>query len=296
MYFRPNRLARLAFPDATPDGASPDAEPVGRGTVPVTSRRNPGAPDITISVERDTDLVLLDFAFYDCEVQVGPPAAIVPTTSSGTIVVQFPPQAVAEGAYPWPAAPAAPLPVDPPPILSDLSGPSRLVFSLPSGSSIPLPTMTVADLLDWSGWALVVPPVAQVNGPTKLISHAEAGLDQPPAGGTGFPLPTEPTEMETAIEFPYALFLAPVVYASGLPIDGFSTGFAARTAPLVSAAGVVDLWSASLVGSRVDPVSVEYVPAVSAVWADDYSPSPFVAGPANATPETDIDYSLPPPK
>ena len=165
MYFRPNRLLRAAFPDQE----LPDAV-VGRGTSPVspvTLPHNPNVPDITISVERGSDLVLLDFAFYSCEVQVGSTPAIVPTASGAAIVVQFPPQAMAEGVYPWSASSVA-LEVDPPPILSDLSGPSRLVFSLPLGESIPLPTMTVADLLDWSGWKLLVPAVAQVSGPAAL--------------------------------------------------------------------------------------------------------------------------------
>ena len=50
--FRPNRLARLAFPDAGPDSVNPDAGPVGRSTVPITAPHNPNVPDITISVER----------------------------------------------------------------------------------------------------------------------------------------------------------------------------------------------------------------------------------------------------
>jgi hypothetical protein len=292
VYFRPNRLFRQAFPQAGPDAV------VGRTTTPVTVTVpfNPNQPEITISVERDTDLVLLDFAFYSCQVQVGSSPAIVPIGKGGTIVVQFPPQAIAEGVYPWMPS-VVPLEVDPPPILSDLSGPSRLVFSLPLGASIPLPTMTVADLLDWSGWALLVPPVAQVHGPTRLIINPE-GEPETPATTTGPPLPTEPTEFETAIEFPYALFLAPTVYASGLPLDGFTTAFATRTAPLVSSAGVVDLWSASLVGSRVAPLEGEaaYVPNVSAVWADDYGPPRSGPPPANATPETNISYAPPPPK
>jgi hypothetical protein len=295
MYFRPNRLLKAAFPDEEQPNAV-----VGRGTTPVTPitvARNPNEPDITISVERGTDLVLLDFAFYSCEVQVGSAPAIVPTAAGAAIVVQFPPQAIAEGAYPWSASSVA-LEVDPPPILSALSGPSRLVFSLPLGQSIPLPTMTVADLLDWSGWKLLVPAVAQVSGPSRVIISPAGEEARAPAAASGPPVPTEPTELETAIEFPYALFLAPTVYASGLVLDGFTTGFSTRAAPLVSSAGVVDLWSASLVGGRVVSLAGEapYVPAVSAVWADDYASSPLVGPPANATPETNILYLPPPPK
>jgi hypothetical protein len=103
-------------------------------------------------------------------------------------------------------------------------------------------------------------------------------------------VPTAPTGFETAIEFPYALFLAPTVYASGNPEFGFSTGFTSRATALVSPAGVVDLWSASLTGSpnrRPLEAASPYVPSVSAVWARDYDAR------LSATPETNINYSEP---
>jgi hypothetical protein len=242
---------------------------------PAVSRKP--RPDLVISAERGDDLVLLDFLFYGFELAPGNPPAIIPTSTDNVIVVQFPPQAIAEGVYKWNSNN---LPVDPPPILSDLSGTSRLCFSLPSGQAIPLPTMTAADLLDWSGWNLLVPAVAQVHGPSLLLDRR----GPPP------PVPTAPGDLETAIEFPYALFLAPTVYASGNPEAGFSTGFTSRATPLVSPAGVVDLWSASLTGSP-NQISLEapssYVPSVSAVWARDYDAT------LSATPETNINYGEP---
>jgi hypothetical protein len=240
------------------------------------------SPDLVISAERGADLVLLDFLFYGFELAPGNPPAITPTSTDNVLVVQFPPQAIAEGVYTWQSND---LPVDPPPILSDVSGPSRLCFSLAPGQAIPLPTMTVADLLDWSGWNLLVPAVAQVHGPNLV-------LDRP---GPPPPAPTPPTELETAIEFPYALFLAPTVYASGDPEFGFSTGFTSRATPLVSPAGVVDLWSASLTGSaNQNPLEAprSYVPAVSAVWARDYDATSAAAVPS-ATPEQNINYGEP---
>jgi hypothetical protein len=184
------------------------------------------------------------------------------------------------------------LPVDPPPILSDVSGPSWLCFNVPTTETIPLPTMTAADLLDWSSWSLVVPPAAQVNGPTSIII---VGSSDDSASTTDPRSPSEPTALQTAIEFPYALFLAPAVYASGLPIYGFTTEFTSRAAPLVSSAGVVDLWSASLAGSSTDIIfednNAMYVPPVSAFWASDYAPPTL--GALDATPEEYIVYGKP---
>jgi hypothetical protein len=194
-------------------------------------------PDLVISAERGDDLVLLDFLFYGFELAPGNPPAITPTSTDNLLVIQMPPQAIAEGVYSWNSSD---LHVDPPPILSDLSGPSRLCFRLASGQAIPLPTMTVADLLDWSGWNLVVPAVAQVHGPSLVLDRR----GPPP------PVPTAPGDLETAIEFPYALFLAPTVYASGNPEFGFSTGFTSRATPLVSPAGVVDLCRPAWPGRR----------------------------------------------
>ncbi len=273
--FGPMRLLRRARP--LDDIINPIV-PIGVGN---------GGPDLVLSVERQDDLVLLDFFFYNFSLQDGTPPTIVPNDpSNNTIVVQFPPQALAEAEYYWtqPSPGHYVLPVDPPPILSDLSGTSRLCFT--TGQSIPLTTLTPTDLLDWTGWTLVVPPVAQVHGPTRL-------LDAAATGAASYPYPTEPTALETAIEFPYALFLSPVVYASGLPIDGFTTEFTSRPAPLVSPAGIVDLWSTALAGAPVLELieGAAYVPPVSAVWASDYPNNP--QGLSDATPEDYIDYGEP---
>jgi hypothetical protein len=266
----PHRHRTLAAttPEATAAASGPDVSPA-------VSRKP--RPDLVISAERGDDLVLLDFLFYGFELAPGNPPAITPTSTDNVLVVQFPPQAIAEGVYQWNSSDLA---VDPPPILSDLSGPSRLCFNIPLSQAIPLPTMTVADLLNWSAWSLLVPAVAQVHGPSLVLDRR----------GTPPPVPTAPGDLETAIEFPYALFIAPTVYASGNPEFGFSTGFTSRATPLVSPTGVVDLWSASLTGSP-DQIPLEapssYVPSVSAVWARDYDAT------LSATPETNINYGEP---
>jgi hypothetical protein len=297
LYLRPNRLFTMAFPKAV----SRFADEGGSNPISIANPLPPidlgPVPDLVISAERDDDLLLLDFSFYDFMVDTTQtPLAIVPTSADNTVVVQFAPQAIGEANYPWQPE-AAPnqdvfqLVVDPPPILSDLSGPSRLCFNFAydaggGSQSIPLKTMTVADLLDWSGWALVVPPVAQVGAL---------------ASDSGFPVPAEPTDLETAIEFPYALFLAPTVYTGGLEISGsFSTGFSGRTAPLTSPAGVTDLWSTALVGQSTNLLVVQggvpapaYVPQVAAVWAVDYIGAVAGPPPASDTPENFILYQEP---
>jgi hypothetical protein len=272
LYVRPNRLSRIAFPEGLP---TVDGVPTLDTSLIDTEVSE--APDIVITAERDTDLVLLDFAFYGFTIEPGTPPTIVSTNPDNVVVVQFPPQAIAEGVYTWnfttPYSLTSPgLPVDPPPILSDVSGPSQLCFNLSPSQTIPLPTMTVADLVDWSTWSLLVPANAQVPV-----------VESNP--------PSQPGVFETAIEFPYALYLAPTVDVSGS--GAFTTGFLSRSSPLVSPAGVIDLWSTSLVGtsSTSDDDGLPFVPQVSAVWTPDYvnTTDPVPVSPS-ATPETTINY------
>ena len=269
----------------------------GVKTVPISDVVNPGNPiaDFAIAAERDTDLILLDFSFYGLSVTPAAgtsPASISPYTADNFIVVQFPPQAIGEATYPWQGDD---LPVDPAPVLSDLSGPSQLVFQLQVGQTIPLPNMNIPgkaieDLLDWSGWTLLVPPVAQVQGPFIIE----------PVPPPRVPFPTPPTQFQTFIEFPYDLFLAPTVYITNSPvISGFTTTFTSRAEPLVSEAGVADLWSAALSGAPLgNPVILPgqtppppFVPQVSAVWAVD-NPDPFFPVPSD-THEQHINYAIP---
>lgn len=243
-------------------------------------------PDIAISAERDIDLLLLDFEFYGFEVTPGTPPAITPTSAENVVIVRFPPQAIGEAVYLWQGDD---LPVDPPPILSDVSGPSRLCFQLPQDGGIPLPTMSIDDLLDWADWTLLVPATAKVQGPSLF-----PGTSSPP------PAPAPPGQYETAIEFPYALLLSPTVYINNSDvISGFTTTFTSRRTPLVSSGPtpVSDLWSASLGGTSLGvlpqpfpgaPPPTPYVPQIAAVWAVDYGNS-FFPIPSD-TPEDHINY------
>src|SRR5262249_41139577 len=99
------------------------------------------------------------------------------------VVVEFPPQHIAERAFvegevpPWPTPPVSAFPV----------GPSRLAFKVPTNrTAIPFP---LPALLAWSRLSLTP------------IPHAAA--DTP-----GGPL-AEPTPIQTAIEVPFDLFLSP---------------------------------------------------------------------------------------
>ena len=249
--------------------------------------------------------MLLDFNFYGFTLQqVGGSPTLVPTVSTSSsagatpanyIIVQLPPQCIGEAAYfvepnAANAQSAAPLPVDPPPIVSAIAGPSRLVFTLTSGVNVPVADMTVAELLDWRQWTLVVPTTAQVN----------------PPGPNGYPSPYDPSPFETKIEFPYALFLAPVVFgsaATGLREQlspAYDTYFEARTAPLYNG-NIADLWTATLARTASLAESLEHLgvpaPEVAAVWAADfYYEAVFAPAPPSVTEADEIAYNPPAPK
>jgi hypothetical protein len=273
-------------------------------------------------VEREADLVLLDITFYGFYLNSGggQVTSLVPAGSGNVVVVQFPPQAIGEAAYAYIEEPE--WNVDPPPVMSAVSGPSRLCFTLNTGQQVDFPTMTAADLLDWSSWTLLVPKVAQVD---------EAELERLDAGSSvrsssvkpATAAPPKPSEHVTAIEYPYALFLAPAVYTGG-PFFGFTTTFSGRTEPLFGEkgsgygyGGVSDCWTAELQVSSYDHLSyyeklsffeeldakekrdfeleargIEYSPPppprkpeVAAIWTRDYEEEP-----GGVTTETYINY------
>ena len=157
----------------------------------------PAPPVLPLVAERASDLLLVDFTFYGFTIdKTKSPVSLVATAVQTTdnwigVVVQLPPQAVGEAEYFYPTNPPGDIPFDPNPVLSQVSGPTQLAFTFTTGDSIPLPTMMVADLLDWTGWDLNVPPTAQA--------------------GSGIATPVQPTAIQTAIECPLALILAPVV-------------------------------------------------------------------------------------
>ncbi|MFN0087374.1 MAG: hypothetical protein ACKVX9_18435 [Blastocatellia bacterium] len=111
------------------------------------------------------------------------------------IIAQFPPQHIVERAF-FQASEDAGCDVPgrdeqlcPSPVLSRISGPSRLVFRIPDETqTIPY---TLDELLGWSKFKLNVAPTAQ------------------PLGETTDSKIQEPDKIETAIELPYRLTLSP---------------------------------------------------------------------------------------
>lgn len=138
-------------------------------------------------VVRARDFLHLTFVFYNLELHTtGANAGQLARKKAGVaayIVVEFPPQHIAERAFiqaevpPWPAPPVAAFPV----------GPSRLAFKVPTNrTAIPY---TLPALLDWSRLSLT----------PNLVATADA-----PGGALVEPAPTQ-----TAIEVPYDLYLSP---------------------------------------------------------------------------------------
>ncbi|MDQ4132890.1 MAG: hypothetical protein M3179_06690 [Actinomycetota bacterium] len=206
--------------------------------------------DFLIHAERDVDLVLLDFEFIGFDLQPGNPPRIVPKPNfRPRIIVRFPPQAIGEAVYH--DTKDGKLCVDPAPILSDVSDRSQLVFGLPADDSIPLPTMSVADLLDWSTWRLEVTFVAQ----DEHIKRSDPFFR---------PVPSKPNWSDTQIECPYALILSPT--------DG--AVFDTRLEPTPGA--IHECWTAVLNDSDR---------RVVATWSHDYPDSA-----KDATPYTNIAY------
>lgn len=248
--------------------------------------------DLLIQAERDCDMLLLDFYFYNFTTRVDGFGVtnIVPTDADNYIIVRFPPQSIAEGVY-WATngTSSSPYPdqtgllADPSPILSALSGPSQLSFTLPEDAAIPLTNNDPTDLLCWSEWPLNVPVVAQA--PQQINANGE------------YPLPEAPGSFDTFIEFPYCLYLSPSAWApqaGDFDIHAFSTTFHNTVTPVEDAissnATVVDIFTSTL---QQVPVFTEagYQRGLSAVWAQDLPTGIGIASElGNATPETVIFY------
>jgi hypothetical protein len=258
--------------------------------------------DFILQVERESDLVLLDFIFYGFQVNTGmyfghTQTVIAPTRANNVLLIRFPPQSIAEGVY-WNPAPQSPpnppnptgLQFDPPPILSAVSGPSQLSFTFPTNSYIPLPTMTAADLLNWSGWALNVPIPAQVPQISTYV---------PWNGQYAYTNPYAPGPYDTYIEFPYCLFLAPSVFTPNAPVgEGFATEWSNRLEPLTSSARVTDLWTSALSQPPYYSTETSFQWGLCAIWAADFNfPAAGFStngGGVDVTPEQIIFYGKPP--
>ena len=219
------------------------------------------------SVERPVDLIQLDITFTGFRATVIDNELRDLTPGPGSfITVQFPPQAIAEAAYSYDSDP---WPVDPPPVLSVMSGPSRLVFLTHAPVAFSHP-MTVADLLDWSQWTLLVPDL-------------RAGA---------------PLADRTCIEYPYALYLSPesisttAVQPGSPTLQPYAT-FAGRAQPLVSPAQVSDCWTAAYVPTSAG-AAIGRSQTMAALGARDLSNGVNSPALATVTPESaTITYRTP---
>ncbi|MCU1574740.1 MAG: hypothetical protein JWO93_2822 [Micrococcaceae bacterium] len=191
----------------------------------------------TITLFRPSDMLWLTLELINLEV-AGDGASLVRTDgdADALIVVHFPPQALAEPAFPA-APPAAP-------IRTALSGESRLVFRLPAGE-IPLSTEA---LLDWREWEPVLAPTA-----------LERGTDPTP----DIPAPRLPGDLETSIEFPWRLALSPDLTSR------WRTDTAATNSPYEQ------LWSAVLSTRTEQPPGVLEPPHDLRALGAYQGPAPF---------------------
>ncbi len=121
---------------------------------------------LAVSVIRPEDLLVLKFEFRNLDLQIGKgqPPKLVPTTGrkqagGPALIVNFPPQHVAEQTFFETEEKTNPLNEDPQfPIDARLAGWSRLVFAVPRGTKfIPY---TLPSLLDWSKYQQIVVPSA----------------------------------------------------------------------------------------------------------------------------------------
>jgi len=182
-----------------------------------------------LSILRPEDLLVLEIELVNLKASPdGTEAVLDDARDAALVVVRFPPQAIAEPV--WPSEGALP---DPPPIRTVLAGPSRLVFRVPPGTTVPL---TVDGLLGWESWEPVLAPTALPR-------------DTPPS--PGIPAPAMPTALETAIELPHRLVLSPD-----------ATGRWTTTGDPHAGDPAVQLWSAVL-GSDAGPAAHADVRAIA---------------------------------
>jgi len=182
---------------------------------------------LSVGATRPEDLLLLSFGFVNFTLQTsGGAMRLVRTDPKAPtyLVVHFPPQHIVEDAFTEGEA------ADEGPILSIMSGESRLAFAVPDKvTEIPY---TLEALLDWSRYDLSVAPTAVLSVSPALapvlpapettsgrppVLEGEllpAGTSLDPAVSPALPQYTvpdilEPTPTETSLEIPYRLMLSP---------------------------------------------------------------------------------------
>lgn len=213
---------------------------------------------LDIPVLRIDDLVSLRIRAVNLKLDTdtpdeGPALVCADPARDSLLVVRFPPQTIFEQAFyesgaetheqkhegtsTAPSNPGGP-PTDPGDVACRMGGETRLVFQVPTDARIPY---TVAGLLDWTGFALLVSPIADV----------EVGMDAPPNALTIRP----PTDRESTLQLPFRLHMSPM-----------HTARWEHAIEAVSHDGRAELWHTRIVADQKDPV------ALRAIWSPDYQP------------------------
>ena len=199
--------------------------------------------EVTFStaVVRREDLLVLRFAFSNLLLnEAGTHLVRLDPAQPATMTIYFPPQHLAEEAFFQDNSGGPPGSI---PVRARVAGVSRMVFRLPD--TLDQLPYTLDALLDWAQFAPVLAPSAL-----------------PPAATTG-PAITPLTGEETAIEFPYRLFLSPD--AQG--------GWHHAHQPVVHQ-GRYELWHSRLAQSNATAASLRAVD-----YRQPIQPDPFVTLP-----------------
>jgi hypothetical protein len=285
--------------------------------------------NLKFSVLRPDDLLALEFECINLEAKPGPPPKLVRKKAADPayIVVHFPPQHIAEQAFfettpdfkpdaNAPKTPPEPTTAEtptPPPVLSRISGPTRLAFFVPKEiSEIPL---TIESLLSWENFepslvGVAIPPRVPSRGtiargqtvakPVARVQAADAVQFAPPAyvpiilpGGaprqdlyrsrlTKVPAQLNlavlkiapPAAHQTALELPYRLILSP-----------HALNLWAHSIQAVTRNGRTELWHTRLAAAEPDGSIVDtgspYM-AIRAVWSPDCDPNAPAPGPGHS--------------
>jgi hypothetical protein len=236
----------------------------------------PPPASLTFSLLRADDLLNLEIEVVGLELDSSnpqqPKLAPVDSAKPALLIVHFPPQTIVEEAFFETQEPQPPTPEqDPAPgvahqspshlgppapagqVVSRLGGPTRLVFRVPPGVSVPF---TLDGVLDWSALDLVVTPIADV--PPKASPPVDALAIRAPG----------PTE--TTLQLPYRLHLS--------PSHDVTWDHATR---IVNYKGRAELWHTRLSlrapGGRPQRTDEQRTVPLRAIWSPDYDPAAMLS-------------------
>ncbi|MFB9275558.1 hypothetical protein [Cohnella cellulosilytica] len=218
--------------------------------------------DLTISLLRPKDLLSLRVAFVNMSFRAGGGKHAhweqVSANKPAYLIVYFPPQHIAEEAFPEGQS------YPNPPVSVRMAGPSRLAFRVPrTVSELPYALET---LLNWSSFEQSVVPSSMPSpvAPNLLLSHV-TGYNLDETNPLLVPeLPAQETEApsveHTAIEAPYRLVLSPNWFA----------GWRHAARPITHG-GMTELWHTRLGVRTKDGVDEQETSlrTVRAVWCKD---------------------------